>query len=505
MALGYETYEQAAAQFSWEERWELFDGDRDSFNIAHECIDRHDDEMTAARVKFDDGRTETYDIGTIRRQSGQFANALKARGIQKGDHVAVMLDPGLELYTSLFGNLKRGAIHVQMSPLFGSDSIAYRIEDSDADLLVTMADKVEDIPETVDIDTLVVEDDLDGFLSGHPVEFDWETSADDISVLQYTSGTTGRPSGTPMRHKTVTFVAVRMQFAYGLRPTDRFFCTSSPSWAHGLWMGTLGPLALGNTVGAYAGAFDVKTVLEALEEFEITNFTAAATALRQFINHPTLDTYDLSALERVATGGEKVDDWTQRELIERLDVSVSDVYGISEFGGIIMNYNGFDDWEVKLGSIGKPFPGFEVAVIDDDGETLPPGETGEIAVKRDGEWFRAGDLASMDADGYYWFKGRKDDVIISSGYRIDPVEIEKSLLNHDNVLETAVTGVPDDNRGKIVKAYIKSNQPDTAEFRTELQEVVKADLGKHEYPREIEFVDEFPRTPDGTKIKRSEL
>lgn len=504
MPLEYETYDDAAEKFSWEERWELFDGNRDSFNIAHECIDRHDDEMTAARVKFDDGHSETYTIGTLKQRTGQFANALAETGIEKGDRVAVMLDPGLELYTSLFGNCKRGAVHVQMSPLFGPDAIEYRIEDSNAEMLITTPEKANDVPESLDIETLLVGDEFEEFIAGQPTEFEWDTKADDVSVLQYTSGTTGRPTGHEMLHKTASFVAVRMQFAYGLRPTDRFFTTSSPSWAHGLWIGTVGPLALGNAVGAYAGAFDVETVLEALEEFKITNFAAAATALRKIINHPSIDEYEL-VLERVGTAGEKIDEGTQTQLREQLNVTVADIYGVSEFGGFIMNYNGFDDWTIKPGSIGKPFPGFEVTVLDDDGEELPPGEIGEIAVKRGDDWFRVGDLGSVDEDGYYWYKGRKDDVIISAGYRIDPVEVEESLLKHDAVIEAAVVGKDHEERGKIVKGFVKVSEEETEALREDISGTVKSDLSKHEYPREIEFVDEFPRTPDGTKIKRNAL
>jgi acetyl-CoA synthetase len=504
MALDYETYDEAAANFSWDERWELFDGTPDNFNIAHECLDRYDDDMTAARVKFDDGHSETYSVGTLRRKSGQFANALEDSGIEKGDRVAVMLDPGLELYTTLFGNCKRGAVHVQMSPLFGPDAIDYRIEDSESELLVTTPEKADDIPDSVDVDTLLVGDEFDDFLEGQPTEFEWNTEADDVSVLQYTSGTTGRPTGHEMLHKTASFVAVRMKFAYGIRSDDRVFCTSSPSWAHGLRMGTVGPLALGNAVGAYSGAFDVETVLDALQEFEITNFTAAATALRKLINHPSIDDYDLK-LKRISTAGEKIDEATQTQLREQLDVTVADIYGVSEFGGIIMNYNGFDDWEVKPGSIGKPFPGFEVTVLDDDGNELPPGEVGEIAVRRGDDWFRVGDLGSVDEDGYYWFKGRKDDVIISSGYRIDPVEVEEALLKHEDVLEAAVVGKSHEERGKVVTGFVQTSAEESDELRDDIQETVKSELSKHEYPRRLEFVDEFPRTPDGTKIKRNKL
>lgn len=505
MTLDYRTYEEAAAQFSWDRRWELFDGDKASFNIAHECLDRREDDATAVRIKFADGRTERYSVGEIREPANQLANALDGRGLAKGSRVAVMLDPSLELYATMFGVWKHGSVYVQLSPMFGPDAVAYRLAESDAELLVTSADSAaRSVPDAVDAEVVTVEADFADLLAGQPSTYDATTAAKDVSAIQFTSGTSGRPSATEMRHDTVTYVAVRSKFAYGIRPEDRFFCTSSPAWAHGLWIGTTAPLALGTAVGAYSGPFDPETALDALEEFRVTNFTAAATAFRKIKNSGLLEAYDL-AVERVATAGEKMDTETQQYFEDRLGVSVADVYGVSEFGGMIMNYNGFEGWESKLGSIGKPFPGLEVAVLDEAGDRCPPGTVGEIAVVRGDGWFRTGDLGMEDEDGYYWHKGRKDDVIISAGYRIDPQEVEDSLLAAPEVLDAAVVESPDDERGSVVKAFVQPvGEPDDG-LAEALQERVKADLSRHEYPREVEFVEELPRTAAGDKVQREKL
>ncbi|MFC7133243.1 MULTISPECIES: acyl-CoA synthetase [Salinibaculum] len=505
MALDYETYEAAAESFSWDERWELFDGDTESFNITHECIDRRDDDSTAVRLKFGTGETATYTSGEIGRAANQFANALSERGLEKGDRIAVMLDPCYELYVGMFGIWKFGGVFVQLSPMFGPDAVEYRLDDSDADVVLTTKSAAEEtVPEDAAVEVVTVEEDFEDLLAGQPTEYEATTGAKDISAIQYTSGTSGKPSATEMRHETITYVAVRSMFAYGIRAEDRFFCTSSPAWAHGLWIGTTAPLALDTAVGAYSGAFDPETALDALEEFEITNLAAAATAFRKIKTSGLLDEYDLK-LKRVATAGEAMDTETQAFFQEQLGVQVADVYGVSEFGGMIMNYNGFDGWEMKLGSIGKPFPGLTVAVIDEEGEECPPDEIGEIAVERGGEWFRTGDAGMVDEDGYYWHKGRKDDVIISSGYRIDPHEVEDSLLAVPEVVEAAVIESPDEERGNIVKAYVKVEGEHSDDLKDDIKTSVKEDLSRHEYPRELEFVQEFPRTEAGGKIQRNKL
>ena len=504
MPLGYETYKEAAKSFDWGERWQLFEGDRESFNIATECLARHNDDAMAARLAFDDGSTASHTVGEIDRSASRFANFLADRGVDEGDRVAVMLDPSRPFYVSLFGTLRRGAVAVPMTTLFGPDSIAYRLSDSDAKLLVTHPEKDGDIPGTSQVETIFVSDALYPHVEDYSASFEPSTAAADTSVLQYTSGTTGKAKGTEMTHKSLTYTAVNLLFARGLRPEDEYFCPSKPSWAQGLWLGILGPLALGNTAGNYAGKFDPDTLLAALEAFEITNMSIAPTILRTIRSEGIAADYDLS-LERITSSGERLDEQTQRYFIENLGISVGNTYGVSEFGAVTMDFQGFADWEIRPGSIGKPLPGLEVAIIDEEGDQLPPGETGEIAILRDGEWFGTGDSGMVDGDGYFWHKGRKDDVIITAGYRVDPHEVENTILGLDEVQEVAVIGRDDEERTNLVTAIVRVDADDEERMREDIKEHVKADLGKHKYPRVVEFVDDFPRTESGKKIRYADL
>lgn len=506
MKLSYDTYEEAVSEFEWNDRWKIFDAGPESFNLAHECLDRWDDERDAVRIQRADGQRIEYSIGEIRKPAAQFAHVLEDRGIAHGDPVAVMLEPSQELYTAMFGIFKRGAVYVPMFTLFGQDAVEYRLEDSGAELLVTTSKKgVEDVPDDVNCEVIRAGDEFTSIIERQPTTYDSDTSAADVSVIQYTSGTTGTPEGYRMRHKTLTQSIVTFLFAYGVTEADSYFNPSPPAWAHGLWMGTLAPLSIGTAAGAYAGKFAPETLMEGLEAFETTNLAAAATAFRQIANSDILTAYDLG-LEKISSTGEPMDTETYRTLRDKWDVSIADVYGISEFGPIIANYNRFEEWEPKIDSIGKPLPGIEVKILDNDGNEVDTGEVGEICVKRGSEWIRSGDAGMKDEEGYYYHKGRVDDVIISAGWRIDPHEVEAAVLAHPAVEDCAVIGSPNDVRGHIVKAFVLTEEgvENDAELEASIQQEVKDNLSKHEYPREIEFVTELPYTESG-KIKRKEL
>jgi acetyl-CoA synthetase len=287
----------------------------------------------------------------------------------------------------------------------------------------------------------------------------------------------------------------------GLRRGDRYFCPSSPAWGHGLWHGTIAPLALGIAVGAYAGKFSPERIVEALEGFGITNLAAAPTVYRMLRESGVAAGRRL-APEKVSFTGEPMDPRTW-EFVERtFGVTPCSMYGTTEVGVIIVNYPGFEGYEVRRGALGTAAPGWEVAVVGDGGP-LPAGEMGEIAVRRHGEWFRVKDRGYMDAEGYFFHAGRSDDVIISAGWTMSAVEIEQALLAHPDVREAAVIGVPDPLRGQIPKACIVAPGK-TAAFIPELQAFVKDRLSRHEYPRAIEILEELPKTPAG-KIDRHRL
>jgi len=501
---GYRVYEEAKANFEWSQAWELFDGDQKNFNIAHECIDRHPREETAIRIKFEDGHSEQYSFGRISTLSSQLAYALESRGISFADRVAIMLDPSLEFYASLFGTLKRGAIVVPCFSLFGPDALNQRLEDSGAKMLVTTKEKTSLVNKASPVDVMTIGHQFNQLLDKQPDKYEPKTSANDLSVYQYTSGTTRKyPEAIKHYHRSIVNLMPAAIFGRGLRKGDRFFCPGSPAWGHGLWIGTFAPLALGVAVGAYSGRFDVKRILEALEEFQINNISAAPTVFRMMKSSGLLGSYNLR-IRKLHYTGEPLDVETFEFLKEEFGVSPISGYGSTEVGPIVYNYAGFDNYVVKPGSLGRPMPGLEVKLIDEMGNEVPQGQIGEIAVKRRGEWFRAKDAAVMDEDGYFWHKGRVDDIIISAGWTISPNEVEDVLRSHPAVKEIAVVGIADKERGQIVKAFIVPNRQPNLELKKELQDFVKDKLSKHEYPREIEFMEALPKT-EGGKIKKKEL
>jgi len=501
----YKTYEEARRSFTWDKIWELFDGKRECFNIAHECIDRHVGKGTAVRIKFADGHSEQYTFDEISNLSSQFANALEEENIQFGDRIAIMLEPSLEFYVSLFGTVKRGATVVPCFTLFGPEALQHRIKDSGAKLLITTKDKTPLVGDVTIQRVMTVGSQFNEWIGKHPTKYTrtQETSGNDVAIIQYSSGTTRKfAEGVDHFHRSVALLAPSAIFAMGLKRGDRFFCPSSPAWGNGLWYGTFTALFLGIAVGAYSGVFKETILLQALEEFEINNFHAAPTVFRRLIKSGLMDQFNLK-MNKISFAGEPMDLETFSYLKEKFGVSPCSLYGTTEVGCIIVNYAGFPDWRVKPGSMGKPLPGLDIRVVDKDGNSVPPGDIGEIVMNRRGKLFPVKDSAVIDEDGYFWHKGRSDDVIISSGWTISPTEVEDTLLKHTEIEEAAVIGIPDKDRGNIVKAFIKVREQRPG-LELEIKEYVKENLSKHEYPRIIEFVDDLPKTPKGN-IKKREL
>ena len=334
--------------------------------------------------------------------------------------------------------------------------------------------------------------------------YESDTSADTLAMMQFSSGTTGAPKPVMYRHGALTLSAPQIKFQAGLQSDDNFFCPSSPAWGHGIWFGTMSPLIFGRAIGAYSGKFDAEILLEALEEFEITNISAISSHYRLIMNSGKIENYRLK-IKRMTYTGEAMTMEVIRFFQERLGITPHCMYGTTEVGPICSDYAGFVDWKVKPGSLGKAMiGGRKIAVLDEKGNELPPGKEGQIAVWNGSGWSRVGDIVVQDEEGYFWYKCRADDVIISAGYTIGPIEIEEALKKHPAVVEAAVVGSPDRERGEVVKAFIKTNRNPSEPLRKEIQEFVRTNLSKHEYPREIEFLEELPKTPDG-KIKRKEL
>jgi acetyl-CoA synthetase len=501
----YTTYADAHAHFSSAALWELFDGDRRALGIAHECVDRWAPTgRVAVRVAHADGRDEVITFAELAAWSARFARWLAARGVGPGDRVAIMLEPSLAFYAGLFGAIKRGAIAVPLFTLFGPDGVGLRVDDCTPRLLVTNAEKADTARTIPGLDVVVADDALMADVARHPADGDVVSRPDDLAVFQYTSGTTRElPAAVRHTHRAIVVVMVAALYGTGIRPGDVFFCPSSPAWGHGLWHGTLAPLALGVTTGTMAGRFDPVRLLRALQDYGITNLSAAATHYRMMRSSGVAGDYRY-AIRKLSFTGEPIDSATRAFAEATFGVPVCSMYGTTEVGVILADYPGAPDHVVKPGALGKPVPGVRVEVQGPDGQPCAPGELGEIKVWRRDAWFPTKDRGRVDADGYYHHAGRADDVIISAGWTMSAVEIEDVLLKHPEVREAAVIGVADALRGQVVKAFIVSPRPGDDAFAHELQQFTRTRLSQHEYPRHVAFVAQLPKTPAG-KVNRKVL
>ncbi|MGG5809302.1 acyl-CoA synthetase [Falsiroseomonas sp. CW058] len=499
-------YAFAQANFAPGKLWEFFDGDRAALNIAHECIDRHaaDPARLAVRVAHADGRDEALTFRALSDWSGRVAHWLERRGVMPGDRVAVMLDPSLPFYAAMFGAMKRGAVAVPLFTLFGPEGVRLRAADCTPRVLLTGADKAAAAAGIPGVEVVVADARWLEELSALPAEWRPATRADDMALFQYTSGTTRElPAAVKHTHRSVVVLMLAALYGTGIRPGDEFFCPSSPAWGHGLAHGTLAPLALGVTTGTYAGRFDPVRLMRALQDYGITNLSAAATHYRMMRTSGEASRFRF-AIRKLSFTGEPIDAETLRFIDATFGVPACSMYGTTEVGVVLVNYPGAADFAVKPGALGKPVPGLRVEVQRPDGTPCAPGETGEIKVLRRGAWVPTKDLGRIDEDGYFHHAGRADDVIISAGWTMSAVEIEDVLLQHPDVTEAAAIGVPDATRGQVVKAFVVSRRPAGEDFARELQDFTRNRLSQHEYPRQVAFVAELPKTPAG-KVNRKAL
>ncbi|XVH31775.1 acyl-CoA synthetase [Haloferacaceae archaeon DSL9] len=535
------SYERALEAFSWEQI-------PDDYNIADDCLRKHDyPDRPALLQAFPDGRRETYAFGDLDLASNRIADALADLGIGEGDRVAVVVPQKPANPLTHLACWKLGAISVPLSILFGPDALGYRLRDSGAAVVVadesvldTVAAVRDNCPELeavvgVDVDIGAADPpegvlDWESFAAAHEPSFDIaETSADTPAIIIYTSGSTGPPKGVLHAHG-VWLGHCPAFYSYFERDVDDSVFWTPADWA---WIGALGDVVFpawhyGRPVVGYpAGGFDPETAYEILEEFGVTDAFLPPTAIRMLMGvEAPADRYDLS-LKSLCSGGEPLTPEISRWADAELDgVVVNEIYGQTEANLLVCDCR---DWfPSRTGSLGKPVVGHEVAVVDPEtGEPKASGEIGTIAVRREGDpvvfaeywnepaktdavrvdgWHLTGDLGVRDEDGYFWFKSRDDDVIITSGYRVGPGEVERAVLDHPDVEQVGVVGVPDDVRGEIIKAFV---QPITGvggsdDLREEIRDLVRDRLAKYEYPREIEFVDELPRTTTG-KIQRRKL
>jgi acetyl-CoA synthetase len=508
------SHEEACAAHEWRVP--------ERYNIAADVCDKHADAKPA--MVFEDFRGDRRDVtwGEQRRLANQAANVLRARGVERGDRVAVCAPASPETAAMFLGTWKLGGILLSLSVLYGDDGIRHRIADSEPRVIVTDAANAGRMPADLVEEVIVLEPRL---LAAASDEFETvDTSADDPAQIYYTSGTTGLAKGILHAHR---YILAHEEFVYCHEVADGelFHGMGEWAWAAGI-APLLGPWRLGAVQFVYQreAGFDPHKQLDALSRHGVTNVFTTPTAMRSMMAIENARDRYPQQFRRVCSAGEPLNPEAIRWFREQYGVTVLDYYGLSESYPLCANY---PFMAVREGSMGKPMPGWEVAILDEDEQPVGVGERGEICLRArsnphyplgywrnpeathedfEGEWFHTKDAAERDPDDYFWYAGRADDVIISAGYRIGPFEVESACIEHGAVREAAAVASPDERRGQVVKAFVvlaEGREPSDA-LADEIKGFVRDRLSAYAYPRRIEFVDELPKTLTG-KIRRIEL
>lgn len=517
-------------------RWSI----PDRFNIGVAVSDAwaaRDPARTALIEWRQDGASATMSFGDLSTRSSAFASALGARGVGRGDRVALLLPQSFETAISHVAIYKIGAIAVPLALLFGVEALEYRLATAGVKAVVTNAVgalKLAPIrARLADLQLVVlVEGDAAGAVGfdrmmaeAKPGFRPVDTTPDDPAMMIFTSGTTGPPKGALHGHRVLLGHLPGMQMAHEFmpQPGDRFWTPADWAWAGGLLNALLPALHFGiPVVCSRSEKFDPATACALMRETAVRNAFIPPTALRMMKSHRDIGRLFPKSLRTVASAGEALGRETYEWARSELGLTVNEIYGQTECNLVLGSCAAIG--VSRAGSTGKPVPGHDVALIDAEGRPVPPGEPGQIAVRRPdpvmflgywnspeataqkfvGDWMTTGDQGIADPDGYVHFFGRDDDVITSAGYRIGPGEIEDCLTGHAAVALAAAVGKPDLLRTEIVKAYIvlKDGMEPSEGLRDEIRGWVRERLSAHEYPREVEFVDSMPLTTTGKVIRR---
>ncbi|ELY41078.1 acyl-CoA synthetase [Natronorubrum tibetense] len=557
----WEDYDHLREEFEWEVP--------DRFNMAAYVCDRwattdpvdggeRGDERVALYTETAAGDREQYTYEEFHEVTNRLANCLAHAGIERGDRIGVNAPQTAETVFTHVAAWKLGAVSIPLSTLFGPDAISYRLDDSESRLCVVDESNVDAVREAAgevpSLERILTLGDTDvhgelerGFwdaIEGCSTEFETvDTEAEDDAIIMYTSGTTGEPKGVRHAHRMLLghlplFLTTFCNLELG--DDDVYYTPAEWAWIASLFDVVVPGLYYGKPVVAYdGGQFDAEEAFEILERYDVTNFFAPPTALRMMMQTPDpSERYDIDSVRVIPSGGESLGqsivDWAE----ETFDgAAVHEGYGQTEANLLVGDCTALA--EFREGKMGLAAPGHDVRIVDTETAepTVETGEIGEIAVRYEGNpvcfkeylnkperterkvrngWLLTEDLGTVDEDGYFTFKSRKDDVIISAGYRIGPEEIEESLAGHEAVADAAVIGVPDDERGEVPKAYVVTatgtdladgegdDGTGSASLENTLQEHVRTRLAQYEYPREIEFVEELPKTATG-KVRRADL
>ncbi|MHC8666941.1 acetate--CoA ligase [Bacillus cereus] len=536
-------YDEAYANFNWEEVNKNFTwNETGRVNMAYEAIDKHakSDRKNKVALYYQDGsRKEKYTFKEMKDFSNKAGNVLKNYGdVEKGDRVFIFMPRSPELYFALLGAVKLGAIVGPLFEAFMEGAVRDRLEDSEAKVLITTPELLERVPLN-DLPALKTV-----FLVGDNVEEGGKTVAfnplfeqaskelhiewlgrEDGLILHYTSGSTGKPKGVLHAQNAMVQHYQTAKWVLDLKEDDVYWCTADPGWVTGTAYGIFAPWLVGASNVILGGRFSPEAWYEALQDYGVTVWYSAPTAFRMLMGagQDVIKKYDLSQVRHVLSVGEPLNPEVIRWGMNAFGLRIHDTWWMTETGGqVICNY---PCMEIRPGSMGKPIPGVKAAIVDNEGNEVPPYTMGNLAIAKGwpsmmrgiwnnqqkyesyfmpGDWYVSGDSAYMDEDGYFWFQGRIDDVIMTSGERVGPFEVESKLIEHAAVAEAGVIGIPDPVRGEIIKAFIalRAGYEPSDELKEEIRQFVKKGLAAHAAPRQIEFRDKLPKTRSGKIMRR---
>jgi acetyl-CoA synthetase len=508
------TYEEVCAQHRWRVP--------ERYNIVADVCDKHPRDKLAMVWEDWRGSERRVSWGELQDLASKFGNVLRERSVERGDRVAMLLPPTPETAAAFFGTWKAGAILLSMSVLYGDEGIKHRIRDSQAKVLVTNEENADRIERDLVEEVLILDETL---LADASTRFETtDTAADDPAQLYYSSGTTGLAKGILHAHR---YLLAHEEFVYchDVQDGELFHGMGEWAWAAGI-APLLGPWRFGATQFVFQrqGGFDPEQQLAVLSKHGVTNVFTTPTAMRAMMGVEDAGKRYPQRFRIVCSAGEPLNPEAIRWFRDQYGLTVLDFYGLTESYPLCAN---FPFMEVREGSMGRPMPGWDVQILDEDENPVAQGERGEICLRArsnphyplgywnrpeeseetfGGEWFHTKDAAQQDEDGYVWYAGRADDVIISAGYRIGPFEVESACIEHPAVREAAVVAAPDERRGHVVKAFVvlaEGHEP-SEELAEEIKRFVRERHSAYAYPRRLEFVDDLPKTLTG-KIRRIEL
>jgi len=536
-------YEETYKTFDWKETEKSFSWSQTGkVNMAYEAIDRHAESFRKNKIALyyrNDSRKEKYTFKEMKELTNKAGNVLKTFGdVEKGDRVFIFMPRSPEFYFAALGAIKLGAIVGPLFEAFMEGAVKDRLEDSEAKVLVTTPDLLYRVPvdqlpalKTIFIVGSNVQEDgkFVDFLkhmdeASSSLEMEWVDRNDGL-ILHYTSGSTGKPKGVLHVHNAMIQHYQTAKWVLDLQEEDIYWCTADPGWVTGTSYGMFGPWLTGTSNVIIGGRFSPDAWYKTIEEFGVTVWYSAPTSFRMLMGagDEVIKKYNLSTLRHILSVGEPLNPEVIRWGLKVFNHRIHDTWWMTETGAhLICNYPSMD---IKPGSMGKPIPGVEAAIVDDQGNVLPPNRMGNLAIKRGwpsmmhtiwnnqakydsyffpNGWYVSGDSAYMDEDGYFWFQGRVDDVIMTAGERVGPFEVESKLLEHPAVAEAGVIGKPDPVRGEIIKAFVAlmDGYEESDELKEDIRQFVKKGFAAHAASREIEFRDKLPKTRSGKIMRR---